>query len=164
MRSLSLTRNSPAPRDRDLAAVRGERGDGRQLVDQRRDFVRRDLDRAGAIAFDHDRAARLAGLRDRGRRSTVDPRAEAPQHVEQAVRVGLSPTSSISTREPGSAAAATSQNAADEKSPGTVSVRARSRWPPATDTVSPSTATRPPNAGSARSVWSRVARRLASRS
>ena len=35
------------------------------------------------------------------------------------MRVGLRPTSSISMREPGSAAAATIQNAADEKSPGT---------------------------------------------
>ena len=44
------------------------------------------------------------------------------------VRDGFRPTSSISTREPGVAAAATSQNAADEKSPGTTSVRPSSRW------------------------------------
>ena len=70
-----------------------------------------------------------------------------------AVRVGFRPTSSISTREPGSAAAATSQNAADEKSPG----HGQSRGRPVagrrdTETVRPSTATRPPNAASARSV------------
>ena len=46
------------------------------------------------------------------------------------VRDGFSPTSSISTREPGCAAAATIQNAADEKSPGTVSCCAVSDCPP----------------------------------
>ena len=39
-----------------------------------------------------------------------------------AVRVGLRPTSTISMRDPGSAAAATIQNAAEEKSPGMASV------------------------------------------
>ena len=53
------------------------------------------------------------------------------------VRVGFSPTSSISTREPGSEAAATIQNAADEKSPGIVSDWAAPAGPPPTETVSP---------------------------
>ena len=70
-----------------------------------------------------------------------------------AVRVGLRPTSSISMRDPGSAAAATSQKAADEKSPGTDERWARQRcWPPVTDTVRPSTDRVPPKAVSARSV------------
>ena len=68
------------------------------------------------------------------------------------MRVGLRPTPSISTRDPGSAAAATSQKAADEKSPGTLRTRPARRWPPATDRVSPSTPTSPPKAVSARSV------------
>ena len=69
------------------------------------------------------RAARLAG---RGRRSTSTS-TRAPKRrstPSSAVRVGFRPTSSMSTREPGSAAAATSQKAADEKSPGTDSC-----WP-----------------------------------
>ena len=51
------------------------------------------------------------------------------------VRVGFRPTSATVTSEPASAEAATSQNAADEISPGTVSVRPTSRWPPASDTT-----------------------------
>ena len=47
----------------------------------------------------------------------------------RAVRVGFSPTSSISTREPGRAAAATIQKAAEEKSPGTDSCCARALLP-----------------------------------
>jgi hypothetical protein len=72
----------------------------------------------------------------------------------RAVLVGFSPTSSISTRESGSPAAATIQNAADEKSPGTDRRRAVSIWPPATDTAvaAASTRTSAPNARSARSV------------
>ncbi len=67
--------------DGDLAAVGGERGDGGQLVDQAGHFFRRDGNRLGAIAFDHDRPARLAVL-VRGRLD-VDPRAEAAQHAEE---------------------------------------------------------------------------------
>ena len=64
-----------------------------------------------------------------------------------AVRVGLRPTCSISMRDPGMAAAATSQKAADEKSPGTESFRAVRRWPPETDTVRPRRpSTSPPKA------------------
>ena len=58
-----------------------ERGDGGQLVDQAGHFFRRDGNRLGAIAFDHDRPARLAAL-VRGRLDE-DPRAEAAQHVEE---------------------------------------------------------------------------------
>ncbi len=75
-----------------------------------------------------------------------------------AVRLGLRPTSSISTRDPGRAAAATIQKAADEKSPGTTSSWPASCCGPSTDTRLPSSSTRtePPNAASACSVWSRV--------
>ena len=52
MRSLSLTRSSRAPRTRHLAAVRGERGERRQLVDEAGHLVRRDVERARAIALD----------------------------------------------------------------------------------------------------------------
>ena len=119
MRSLSLTRSSRGAADRDLAAVRRERGDRRQLVDEPGHFRRRDLDRAGAIALDRRSVPRGSPASvavdvdvARARRSAAARRA-AP------VRVGFRPTSSISTRDPGSAAAATIQNAADEKSPGT---------------------------------------------
>ena len=49
----------------------------------------------------------------------LDARAEAPQDVEQAGPRRVQPDVLDLDREPGSAAAATSQNAADEKSPGT---------------------------------------------
>ena len=68
------------------------------------------------------------------------------------MRVGFSPTSSISTREPGNAAAATIQNAADEKSPGIDNERPRSAWPPASATADPRRSTAAPKASSARSV------------
>ena len=54
--------------------------------------------------------------------SEADTCTRAPNRrrtSSRPVRDGFRPTSSISTREPGIAAAATSQNAADEKSPGT---------------------------------------------
>ena len=68
------------------------------------------------------------------------------------VRVGLRPTSSIRTSEWGRAAAATIQNAADEMSPGTWTIRPESRCPPLTATAVPARSTSPPNASSARSV------------
>ena len=73
-----------------------------------------------------------------------------------AVRDGFRPTRSIVIDEPGRDAAATIQNAAEEKSPGTGSVCPTPRCPPSIETVRPSTLTVKPNAASARSVWSRV--------
>ena len=69
------------------------------------------------------------------------------------VRVGFRPTSSMVTSEPGSADAATIQNAADEISPGTTSVAAAQPLA-ARDGHGPiNAATRvAPNACSARSV------------
>ena len=84
------------------------------------------------------RAARLAGRRSRST-STCTRAPKRRRTPRSAVRVGFRPTSSISMREPGRAAAATSQKAADEKSPGTTSVRPCRRWPPVTETVRPST-------------------------
>jgi len=81
IRSLSLTRSSPRAANRHLTAMRGERRDRRQLVDQPWYFLGRDVERAGAVAFNRDAPARLAGggLQD----LDLDARAEAPQHAEQ---------------------------------------------------------------------------------
>ena len=73
-----------------------------------------------------------------------------------AVRVGLRPTSLISKREPGRAAAATSQKAALEMSPGTVKSQACGVWPPSSEIALPSWRVWMPNEASMRSVWSRV--------
>ena len=53
------------------------------------------------------------------------------------VRVGFRPTSSIVTSDPGSAAAATIQNAADEISPGTCTIAAGQPLAPLTATAVP---------------------------
>ena len=73
------------------------------------------------------------------------------------VRVGLSPTSSRVTSEPGRAAAAVAQNAADDRSPGTVSPAARRRCPPRSVTPPSTRPSSTPNIGRASSVWFRVA-------
>ena len=70
--------------------------------------------------------------------------------------MGLSPTSSISTRDPGRAAAATIQNAAEEKSPGTASDCPTAPLAAGDVMAFPVALTSNPNAASARSVWSRV--------
>src|SRR5262249_56797537 len=44
----------------DLAAAGGERRDRRQLIDEARYFLGRNLDRSAPICFDDDGAARLA--------------------------------------------------------------------------------------------------------
>ena len=67
-----------------------------------------------------NRAPRLAAVAS-AVPASISTSTRAPKRrrtSSSAVRVGLRPTSSISIREPGSAAAATSQNAAEEKSPG----------------------------------------------
>jgi hypothetical protein len=92
--------------------------------------------------------------------SDTSTRAPARRSMSStAVRVGLSPTSRMVTSEPGSAAAATRKNAADDRSPGTRRRQAVSRWPPSTLTAWPRQVTAAPKAPSARSVWSRVAAR-----
>ena len=58
--------------DAHLAAVAGQRGNRRQLVDEARHLLRRDVDAADAVAFDDDRPARLAGVT---RRLIDTPRA-----------------------------------------------------------------------------------------
>jgi len=65
----------------------------------------------------------------------------------------------MTTRDPGMAAAAAAQTAAEEGSPGTRrrDAAAVTRCPPGTRTRSPSTSHVKPNNGNARSVWSRVA-------
>ena len=76
--------------------------------------------------------------------------------VMMAVRVGLSPTLRRVSRAPGSAAAATSQNAALEMSPGTVKSQACGTWPPISEIESPAWMVLTRNEASMRSVWSRV--------
>ena len=78
-----------------------------------------------SVAFDQDRSAGLA--RRPVRRSTLTLAPNRRSTSMSAVRVGFSPTSSTSIRDPGRAAAATIQKAADEKSPGTDRFRASSR-------------------------------------
>ena len=73
------------------------------------------------------------------------------------MRVGFSPTSAISTSDPGSDAAAAAQNATAEQSPGTRRVAPVRRCPPMRLTPRSSCWTSMPNAESARSVWSLVA-------
>ena len=84
----------------DLAAVRGKRGDGRQLVDQARDFVGRDVERPGR---DRLRPTTLprgspAALAVTSTWTRAPKRRRTPS---RAVRVGLRPTSSISTARSG---------------------------------------------------------------
>src|SRR5262249_11886188 len=92
IRSLSFTRSSPAPRTSTWppctasAAIAGSSsirpGTRRRLSDQAGPLRRRDIDGAGAIALDDDRAARLAGVaRGLGH---GDACTEAAEHVEQA--------------------------------------------------------------------------------
>ena len=141
MRSLSLTRSSPAPRtvtSPPCAASAAMAGSS---------SIRPGTS-SGAISIDPVPVARrpmivpmrlAGGGRGLARTSTRAPKRRSTSM--SAVRVGFSPTSSIVTREPGSAAAATIQNAADEKSPGTGSdcpVPAAGRRRPTT--VRPSTA------------------------
>ena len=79
-----------------------------------------------------------------------------------ARRVGLTPTSWMTSSASGWIAPATSQNAAAETSPGTCSAIAATALPPSTvQATEPSAAsvrsTGTPRARSIRSVWSRVA-------
>ena len=73
------------------------------------------------------------------------------------MRVGLTPTPAIRSREPGRSVAATTNGAAEEKSPGTVEPRAAPGARPARPRPRPGCrSTRAPAARSIRSVWSRV--------
>ncbi len=74
-----------------------------------------------------------------------------------AVRVGLRPTSVMRSREPGIAAAATSQNAAEEISPGTAKSHDSGICPPGREMLLPLIRVETRKAASIRSVWSRVA-------
>ena len=74
-----------------------------------------------------------------------------------AVRRGLSRTFSMRTNASGRTRPATTRNAALETSPGTSRETGRRVAPPWTETAAPFTSTATPNAGSRRSVWSRVA-------
>ena len=75
------------------------------------------------------------------------------------VRDGLTPTPSMHTWLPGTRVAATTQNAADEKSPGTSSSKAGNGrcFPAASVTVPGAIETGRPSHASIRSVWSRDA-------
>ena len=82
MRSLSLTRSSPAPRTRHLAAMRRQRRDRRQLVDQPGHLLGRDRrscpsDRPRRRCVPRGSPASVAGHLD------VDARAEAPQDADE---------------------------------------------------------------------------------
>ena len=119
MRSLSLTRSSAAPRTRDL---RRRAPPARRSPAARRSgpALRRARSRPSRSRSPFDRRSCRAARRRRSRSTSTSTRAPKRRSTSSSpVRVGFSPTSSISTRDPGSAAAATSQNAADEKSPGT---------------------------------------------
>src|ERR1043166_1367927 len=65
--------------DADFRAVTGKRGDRRKFVNQTRDVFRSDVDAADAVAFDDDRASRLAGRARLPRDRHL--RAESPQDV-----------------------------------------------------------------------------------
>lgn len=69
-----------------------------------------------------------------------------------AVRVGFTLTSSMTTAAPGMPAAAAAQKAADDGSPGTVMSAAVSARRPRSESRPRSTAMSAPNAASARSV------------
>ena len=67
--------------DRDLTAVRAERRDRGQFVNQARNFVRPDLDRPDLVVCDRHRSPGLAAVRHG--RLDLDARAEPAEHVEQ---------------------------------------------------------------------------------
>ena len=140
------------PGDAQLAPVRRQRAQHRQLVDDSRHLRRRDLGRAQVPVAHRDRA-RLARRSRAAAALDVDVRPPIRRRTSMMpVRVGFRPTEAITISEPESDAAATIQNAADEMSPGTSRLRPPRRWPPATDTERPRASTRTPNACSARSV------------
>ena len=72
------------------------------------------------------------------------------------MRVQLTPTSSSTSREPGTSSAAAAWNAIEEGSPGTWMSSTSSSSCGCTVTVAPSRSTRAPAWRSIRSVWSRV--------
>ena len=135
--------------------MRREGTEDRKLVDDTRHFVRRYGDLPELAVPDGDGADRFACLVHSD--DSISTRAPIRRSTSMIpVRVGFRPTSATVTSEPASAEAATSQNAADEISPGTVSVGPTSRWPPASETLRSTHETVAPNNRSARSVWSRV--------
>ena len=155
MRSLSLTRSSPAPlTDTRPPQAASAATAGSSSINAGTS--------SGEISTSPVRSPSTtivprgsSALRPVSRTSTRAPNLRSTSI--NPVRVGLSPTSSICTRDPGSAAAATIQKAAEEKSPGTESVCPMARCPPSTEIVRAWTTTLRPKILNARSVWSRVA-------
>ena len=129
IRSLSLPA-APAPRDAQLAPVRGQRPQHRQFVDD-------SWHSAGAISVEPkwpcrtDRAA-IADLKRSALDLNIGPHPS--QHIDDAGSSGVHPHGSYNDLGPESDAAATIQNAADEMSPGTSRFCARKALAPFTDT------------------------------
>ena len=123
--------------DRDLAAVRREGRDRGQLVDEAGHFLRRDVDRTGAspstTIVPRGSPASVRGRLD------VDPRAEAAQHVEQrrARRIQADILDVDARARQGGGGDQPERGRREVAGNG--SVWPVPRWPPATETVRPST-------------------------
>jgi hypothetical protein len=106
-----------------------------QLVDHAGHFVRRDVRLAQAVVATRIVPIGFAGVAA-ARLGDLDPRAEPARMIQDARRAsdsGRPPRSC--TSEPGRADAATIQNAADDRSPGTTSSHAAGLLSTRTDTL-----------------------------
>ena len=132
MRSLSLTRSSAAPRTSitDPSGRRvpsAPRAGSSSMTEGTSDGSTREA--ARLAGRDRHPADRLAGFLVFDRHVDRRPRRGAGSRAGQS-REGLRPTPSMWMTLPGRPAARAPQNAAPEMSPGTLTLRPCSRWPP----------------------------------